>query len=128
MQIRHHFFIDIVNEKIFPAEIKIENNKILSIEETNEVCENYILPGFIDAHIHIESSMLLPSEFAKIAVAHGTVATVSDPHEIANVCGVEGINFMIENGNKVPFIFSLVRQVVCQPQVLKLRELNYKCK
>ncbi|MBP6455170.1 MAG: adenine deaminase [Chitinophagaceae bacterium] len=105
MQIRHHFFIDIENEKIFPAEIKIEHNKIISIKETNEVCENYILPGFIDAHIHIESSMLLPSEFAKIAVSHGTIATVSDPHEIANVCGIDGINFMIENGKKVPFHF-----------------------
>ncbi len=105
MQIRHHYFIDIENEKIFPAEIKIEHNKIISIEETDNICENFILPGFIDAHIHIESSMLLPSEFAKIAVGHGTIATVSDPHEIANVCGIEGINFMIENGKKVPFHF-----------------------
>src|SRR5690606_36015141 len=67
---------------------------------------HYILPGFIDSHIHIESSMLVPSEFAKLAVTHGTVATVSDPHEIANVLGVEGVNFMIENGKKVPFKFN----------------------
>src|SRR5690606_16025541 len=67
---------------------------------------HYILPGFVDAHIHIESSMLVPSEFARLAVTHGTVATVSDPHEIANVLGVEGVEFMIENGNKVSFKFN----------------------
>ncbi len=66
----------------------------------------YILPGFIDSHIHIESSMLVPSEFARLAVVHGTVATVSDPHEIANVCGMEGVEFMIENGKTVPFKFN----------------------
>ena len=65
----------------------------------------YILPGFIDAHIHIESSMLVPAEFARLAVVHGTVATVSDPHEIANVCGLEGVDFMINNGRTVPFKF-----------------------
>jgi adenine deaminase len=67
--------------------------------------DRYILPGFIDAHVHIESSLLVPSEFARLAVAHGTVATISDPHEIANVCGMAGVEFMIENGNQVPFKF-----------------------
>ena len=65
-----------------------------------------MLPGFIDSHVHIESSMLVPSEFARLAVVHGTVATVSDPHEIANVCGMEGVEFMIENGKTVPFKFN----------------------
>ena len=65
----------------------------------------YIIPGFIDAHVHIESSMLVPSEFARLAVVHGTVATISDPHEIANVCGLQGVEFMIENGKQVPFKF-----------------------
>ncbi len=65
----------------------------------------FIIPGFIDAHVHIESSMLIPSEFARLAVVHGTVATVSDPHEIANVCGLQGVEFMIENGKTVPFKF-----------------------
>lgn len=101
----YHNLIDIRNKEIYPAKIVIENNEIISIEKTNEVCEHYILPGFIDAHVHIESSMLLPSAFAKIAVQHGTVATVSDPHEIANVCGLAGIDYMINNGNKVPFNF-----------------------
>jgi len=98
--------VDIANKKIFKGEVEIENDRILEIRATNHDCENYILSGFIDAHIHIESSMLVPSEFAKIAVKHGTVATVSDPHEIANVLGVHGVNFMIENGKKVPLKFN----------------------
>ena len=67
-----------------------------------------LMPGFIDAHVHVESSMLVPSEFARLAVVHGTVGTVSDPHEIANVCGIAGVDFMIENGKKVPFKFNFV--------------------
>ena len=101
--------VDIFKEKIYPAEIKIENGKIISISELtthHSLLTTYILPGFIDAHVHIESSMLLPSEFARLAVVHGTVATVSDPHEIANVCGMEGVEFMIRNGNTVPFKFN----------------------
>jgi adenine deaminase len=98
--------VDIANKRIYKGEVAIENGKILEIREKNHNQENYILPGFVDAHIHIESSMLVPSEFAKIAVIHGTVATVSDPHEIANVLGVKGVNFMIENGKKVPLKFN----------------------
>ncbi|MBO6881465.1 adenine deaminase [Winogradskyella sp.] len=98
--------IDIPNRKIFKGEITIENGKIKSIEEKDCKENHYILPGFVDAHIHIESSMLIPSEFAKIAVKHGTVATVSDPHEIANVLGVKGVEFMIENGKQTPFKFN----------------------
>ena len=98
--------VDIQNKRIFKGEVEVEAGKITQIREVNHSVENYILPGFIDAHIHIESSMLVPSEFAKIAVAHGTVATVSDPHEIANVLGVKGVDFMIENGKKVPLKFN----------------------
>ena len=98
--------IDIKNRNIFKGEITIENGKIISIEEKDCKENHYILPGFIDAHIHIESSMLVPSEFAKIAVKHGTVSTVSDPHEIANVLGIKGVEFMIENGKKTPFKFN----------------------
>ena len=98
--------IDIKNRKIFSAEIVVEGQKIISITSMPGLnSTNYILPGFIDAHIHIESSMLVPSEFARLAVVHGTVATVSDPHEIANVCGMRGVEFMIRNGNTVPFKF-----------------------
>jgi len=98
--------VDILNKRIFKGEVIIENGNISAIREVNHAVENYILPGFVDAHIHIESSMLVPSEFAKIAIVHGTVATVSDPHEIANVLGVKGVDFMIENGKKVPLKFN----------------------
>ena len=97
--------VDVVGKRIFPGIIKIQNGFIDSIIETGETYENYVMPGFVDAHVHIESSMMVPSEFARLAVLHGTVATVSDPHEIANVCGMEGIRFMINNGDRVPFKF-----------------------
>ena len=98
--------VDVLNKRIFKGEIIIEKGKIKSIEEKDHDVNHFILPGFIDAHIHIESSMLVPSEFARIAVNHGTVATVSDPHEIANVLGVDGVCFMIENGKHTPFKFN----------------------
>lgn len=98
--------VDIQNKRIFKGEIEVQNKKITSIKETDHSIETYIVAGFVDAHIHIESSMVVPSEFAKIAVTHGTVATVSDPHEIANVLGVQGVDFMIENGKKVPLKFN----------------------
>jgi adenine deaminase len=97
--------VDIQNKQIFSGEITVENGKIVSIIEKEHNVQEYILPGFIDSHIHIESSMLVPSEFAKIAVLHGTVGTISDPHEIANVLGKEGVYYMIENGKKVPLKF-----------------------
>lgn len=97
--------VDIFSEKIFPGELEISNGIITAINEVDEAPEIYIIPGFIDAHIHIESSMLIPSEFARLAVCHGTVGTVSDPHEIGNVLGKEGVKFMIANGNKTPFKF-----------------------
>ena len=98
--------VDIPNKRIFKGEITIENGKISAIEAKENSSNHFILPGFVDAHIHIESSMLVPSEFARLAVTHGTVATVSDPHEIANVLGIEGVEFMIANGKKVPFKFN----------------------
>ena len=98
--------VDIQNKKIFKGEVEVVNGKIIEVRAAHHLQENFILPGFVDAHIHIESSMLVPSEFAKIAVIHGTVATVSDPHEIANVLGVKGVEFMIENGKKVPLKFN----------------------
>lgn len=98
--------VDIPNKRIFKGEITIENGKIVSIIEKEHNNNHFILPGFVDAHIHIESSMLVPSEFAKLAVCHGTIATVSDPHEIANVLGIEGVEFMIENGKQTPFKFN----------------------
>lgn len=98
--------VDVENKRIYSGEVTVEDNKIASITELDHDVKQYIMPGFVDAHIHIESSMLVPSEFAKLAVTHGTVATVSDPHEIANVLGVKGVEFMIENGKQTPFKFN----------------------
>ena len=113
--------VDILQRTIYPAVVTIESGRIqsitaLSVTVPADAAEPapillpdnapYILPGFIDAHVHIESSLLIPSEFARLAVTHGTVATVSDPHEIANVCGLPGVEFMIRNGNSVPFYFN----------------------
>ncbi len=122
--------VDIAKEKIVAAEILIEGGRIAAIRPLAEDPQTgpaipgnaarrpanastpptaplpYILPGFIDSHVHIESSLLIPSEFARLAVVHGTVATVSDPHEIANVCGLPGVEFMIANGRTVPFVFN----------------------
>jgi adenine deaminase len=97
--------IDVVSKETYPAEVTIENNKISSIKRITETLNTYILPGFVDAHVHVESSMLVPSEFARIAVTHGTVGTISDPHEIANVLGVAGVDYMIDNAKQVPFHF-----------------------
>jgi adenine deaminase len=99
---------DVWQKRIYPAAVTVENGLIQAIEEVAREAvadHRYILPGFIDSHVHIESSMLVPVEFARLAVVHGTVATVSDPHEIANVCGLEGVEYMIENGKKAPFKF-----------------------
>ena len=97
--------VDVLSRRIYSGELVIEEGKIKQINEKPVEGGNYILPGFTDAHVHIESSMLVPSEFARMAVVHGTICTVSDPHEIANVLGVKGVEFMVENGSRVPFRF-----------------------
>ena len=102
--------VDISNKEIYYGELSSADGKIIGINklpapDSQLPTANYLLPGFIDSHVHIESSMLVPSEFAKLAVVHGTVGTISDPHEIANVCGMAGVEFMIKNGKTVPFKF-----------------------
>ena len=97
--------VDVVDRRIFNANIKVVDGFIVEISETENEYNQYILPGLIDAHVHIESSMQIPTGFARAAVAHGTVATVSDPHEIANVMGLDGVHYMINNGKKTPFKF-----------------------
>ena len=97
--------VDIHNRNIYPACITIGNKKIIKIEKTKSVPDLYIMPGLIDAHIHIESSMITPGAFACAALQHGTIGVVADPHEIANVLGIKGINFMIRDGLKVPMKF-----------------------
>ena len=97
--------VDLVNSRIFSGVVVVEDGKIVKLEQKPVGNMRYIMPGFVDAHVHIESSMLIPSEFARLAACHGTVATVSDPHEIANVLGKDGIKYMVDNGRKVPFKF-----------------------
>lgn len=97
--------VDLHEKRVFPAKITLDAGQIAAIEPTDDPVSGYLLPGFIDAHVHIESSMLVPSEFARMAVVHGSVATVSDPHEIANVLGVSGVEFMLNNAAQVPFKF-----------------------
>ena len=101
-------YVDILKKHIYPATITVKGGIIESIESIESNIDaplHYLLPGFIDAHVHIESSMLIPSSFARLAVTHGTIGTISDPHEIANVCGMQGVQYMIDNGKKVPFHF-----------------------
>ncbi|MDD3875246.1 MAG: adenine deaminase [Bacteroidales bacterium] len=97
--------VDVVNRRIFSGIINIEKGHIKKITPAIVQEKHFILPGLIDSHVHIESSMLIPSEFARIAITHGTTACVSDPHELANVMGIEGVMFMINNGKKTPFKF-----------------------
>lgn len=97
--------VDIHEKKIFPGRVTISDGKITSISTQSNVPEQYILPGFVDAHVHVESSMLTPGSFAEMAVKSGTVAVVADPHEIANILGLKGVDFMIKDGKDVPLKF-----------------------
>ena len=97
--------VDVLNSQIYPGTLEIYDGRITDIIREDSKYETYIIPGFVDSHIHIESSMLIPSEFARVAVIHGTVATVSDPHEIANVLGVDGVRYMMKNAETVPVKF-----------------------
>ncbi|MFD2514596.1 adenine deaminase [Pontibacter locisalis] len=97
--------IDIHHQEIYQGTVHVSNGRISKLVREATEATDYILPGFVDAHVHVESSMLVPCEFARLAVPHGTVATVSDPHEIGNVLGLQGVEYMVENGKKAPFKF-----------------------
>ena len=101
--------VDVVAHEIFDGALVVEDKRIVAIKREKlperEKPYPYIMPGFIDSHVHIESSMMVPHEFARIAVSHGTIGVVADPHEIANVLGVEGVNFMIRSGHLAQFNF-----------------------
>ncbi|TWT93408.1 Adenine deaminase [Botrimarina colliarenosi] len=99
--------VDLFARTVTPAEVRVADGKIAAIEPlpAGETVEGYLVPGFVDAHVHVESSMLVPTEFARAAVVHGTVASVSDPHEIGNVLGVAGVHYMLEQGDQTPFKF-----------------------
>lgn len=94
--------VDVVNGSIAAARVVMQDGKFVEIVPLNEAPRQYLLPGLIDSHIHIESSQLCPSRFAEAAVPHGTTAVVSDPHEIANVLGMKGIEMMLEDASNVP--------------------------
>ena len=92
-----HNLVDIHSGQIYPASVAVADGvieKIVRLDQAVDPEGSYLMPGFVDAHIHVESSMLLPDQFARVAVTHGTVATVSDPHEIANVCGIQGLSLI----------------------------------
>ena len=101
--------LDLTNEEIYPAEIIIKNGIISKLNKLNSKdsldYEGILVPGFIDSHIHIESTMLSPANFAKAVLPYGTTSVIADPHEIANVLGIPGVKFMIQNGESVPFDF-----------------------
>ena len=101
--------VNVFDASIEYGTLSIENGRIQQIHYQGKEKEGkkYVLPGLIDSHVHIESSMLTPAQFARLAVVHGTVGTVSDPHEIANVLGVKGVEYMIEDGRRVPFKFCI---------------------
>jgi adenine deaminase len=104
--ILHANLVDLHLRQIYTVTVEVEGQKIQRIQKiAPDPNLPFLLPGFIDAHVHVESSMLVPSEFARLAVVHGTVGTISDPHEIANVCGMQGVEYMIDNGKQVPFHF-----------------------
>jgi adenine deaminase len=109
--------IDIRNREIYPGVVTVIKDKIVSIERNANSYDCYILPGFIDAHVHVESSMLLPTEFSKVVVRHGTVAVVNDPHEIANVLGTAGVKAMMENSKKamIKFFYGIPSCVPATP-------------
>ncbi|HJQ78854.1 MAG TPA: amidohydrolase family protein, partial [Lacipirellulaceae bacterium] len=89
--------LDIAGRRTYPARVEVTAGRIIAIDAVSDRPKTFLMPGFVDAHVHIESSMLVPSEFARAAVVHGTVATVSDPHEIGNVLGVAGVRYMLDN-------------------------------
>lgn len=115
MQTYQGIVVDAISKKQFKGEIAVENGKIIRLEEKEHDNEQYILQGLVDAHVHIESSLTMPSIFAKMAVARGTVAVVSDPHEIVNVIGEEGIDYILEDSRKTPMKIFLEYPLVCRP-------------
>ncbi len=106
IEVKFGHIVDVVNRRIFDGAVEIQKGKIVRITEA-VVPETapYIMPGFYDSHIHIESTLLTPDQYARLAVEQGTIGVITDPHEIANVLGLDGVKYMIDNGKKVRFHF-----------------------
>ena len=119
--------LDVFTGDIYSAQIEFQDGIITCVQPLKAKFDHYILPGFIDAHIHIESSMLSPSRFAETVVPHGTSAVVADPHEIANVMGLDGINYMVNDAASVPLKFTLQPHPAYQPPLLKHQERILGC-
>ena len=100
--------VDVLAKDIYPGEVTIKDGKITSIKRIDGEYDTYILPGFVDAHIHIESTLMTPENYARMAVENGVVAAICDPHEITNVLGIEGIDYMIDNSKKARFHFNFM--------------------
>lgn len=100
--------VDIHARRVFPGVVEVAGGRILAVKDDTSRTrpETFLLPGFIDAHVHVESSLLVPREFARVAGARGTVAAVADPHEVANVLGVEGVRFMVDDGREASVRFA----------------------
>ncbi len=94
--------VDVTRDDIYPGTLVISGGKIVDITREEMEQDTFLMPGFVDAHVHIESTMLTPAEFSRIATVHGTIATVSDPHEIANVLGIEGVRYMVADAKRAP--------------------------
>ena len=120
--------VDPLKKTIEGGRIIIDNGKITAIEHDSSITQPFILPGFVDSHIHIESSMLIPSQFAKMALAHGTIAVMCDPHEVANVAGIDGINYMLNDAKQSPlkFFFGVPSCVPASPQEKSGAVINSK--
>ncbi|MDE5611264.1 MAG: amidohydrolase family protein, partial [Odoribacter sp.] len=112
--------VDIHHRDIFPGRICMENGRIVSITRTAKRYDDYILPGFIDAHVHIESSMLTPTNFSRLVISKGTVAVVNDPHEIANVLGKEGVDFMLDESRE-----ALIKMFFTIPSCVPATEYDF---
>lgn len=116
--IKHAKVMDVFNQEWIDADVAVENGKIVGIgeyegEQELDATGQMLVPGFIDGHVHIESSMVTPAEFSKAVVPHGVTTVVTDPHEIANVSGVAGIRFMLEEARKVASKYIFHAAILC---------------
>ena len=112
-------YLDVKERQFKKGDVAISNGKIANIGinlsgESEKDCSNkFLVPGFIDGHIHLESSVISPEDFAKIVSTHGTTAVITDPHEIANVCGIDGIKWMMQKTKNLPIdVFFMVSSCV----------------